>query len=144
MYNFPRQCKYHMEEISERVLYTYIVIDRNVGCEQSWWMKGICLIWSRGRQFSPSLPDRGPTQGRGPTGIWNLAHSMSDPRAETSGILVMVRRSSTTSRGTTYWFWFFCFPSISSVHVQLLCLLSSKKKKKENAMKEWRTQQVRS
>jgi len=73
-------------------------------CEQSWWMKGICFLWSRDRHFSPSLPDRGPTQGRGPTGIWLLAHSISDPRAEISGILVMVRRSSTTSRSTTYWF----------------------------------------
>ena len=45
------------------------------------------------------MPDRGPTQGRGPTGIRHLAHSISDPRAEISGILVMVRRSSATSRG---------------------------------------------
>ena len=35
------------------------------------------------------------------------AHSISDPRAEISGILVMVRRSSSMSRGTTYWFRFF-------------------------------------
>ena len=63
-------------------------------------MKGICLIWSRGRHFSPSLPDRGPTQGRGPTSIRHLAHSISDPWAEISGILVMVRRSSPASRGT--------------------------------------------
>ena len=46
-----------------------VKITLSVGCEQSWLMKGICLIWSRGRNFSPSLPDRGPTQGRGPTGI---------------------------------------------------------------------------
>ena len=64
-------------------------------------MKGICLIWSRDRHFSPSLPVRGPT------GIWNSAHSISDPRAEISGILVTVRRSSATSRGTTYWFLIF-------------------------------------
>ena len=70
-------------------------------------MKGIYLIWSRDRHFSSSLPDRGPTQGRGPTGISNLSHSISDPRAEISGILVMVRRSGATSRGTTYWFQFF-------------------------------------
>ena len=77
-------------------------------------MKGICVIWSRGRHFPPSLPDRGPTQGRGPTGIRNLAHSISDPRAEISGILVMVRRSSPASRGTGSRFWlllcFVCFP----------------------------------
>ena len=51
-------------------------------------MKGTCLIWSRGRHFSPSLTERGPT------GIWHLALSISDPRAEISGTLVMVRRSS--------------------------------------------------
>ena len=67
-------------------------------------MKGICFIWSRGRHFYPSLPDRGPT------GIRHLAHSISDPRAEMSAILVMVRRSSCTSRGTSYWLkYFFCF-----------------------------------
>ena len=54
-------------------------------------------IWSRGWHFSPSLPDRGLTS------IWNIAHSVSDARAEISGILVMVRHSSTTSRGTSYW-----------------------------------------
>ena len=37
-------------------------------------------------------------------------HSISDPRVEISGVLVMVRRSSATSRSTTYWFHFFCFP----------------------------------
>ena len=37
----------------------------------------------------------------------NLAQSMSDPRVEISGVLLMVRRSSATSRGTTYWFQFF-------------------------------------
>ena len=66
-------------------------------------MKGICLLWSRGRHFSPSLSNWGPT------GIWNLAHSINDARAEISGILVMVRRSSATSRGTTYWVQFLCF-----------------------------------
>ena len=72
-------------------------------------MQVICLIWSDlgGKvldNFSPSLPDRGPT------GIWNLAHTVSDPRAEISGILVMVRCSSTTSRGTTSWFLVLFFP----------------------------------
>ena len=59
-------------------------------------MKGICLIRSRGRHLSPSLPDRGQT------GIRHLAHSISDPRAEISRINVMVRRSSATFRSTTY------------------------------------------
>ena len=45
-----------------------------------------------------------------------LAHSISDPRAEISGILVMVRRSSSASRGTTYWFLLFAL-------WQSLCLL---------------------
>ena len=65
-------------------------------------MKGICLIWSRGRHFSPSLPDRGLVSE-------TAAHSISDPRAEISGLLVMVSRSSATSRGTTYWFQYFGF-----------------------------------
>ena len=30
----------------------YIDIDHDVGCEQSWWMKGICLMWSRCRHYS--------------------------------------------------------------------------------------------
>ena len=55
-------------------------------------MKGVCLIWSRGRHFSPSL-----------------LHSISDWEAEISGILVMARCSGITSRGTTYWYQFFCF-----------------------------------
>ena len=50
-------------------LWIYIDIDHDVGCERSWWMKGICLMWSRCRHYSPSLPDRGPTEGGGPTGI---------------------------------------------------------------------------
>ena len=42
------------------------------------WMKGICLIWSRGRHFSPSLPgDRYLKLG-----------SKSDPRAEILGTIV--------------------------------------------------------
>ena len=81
-------------------------------------MKGICLIWSRGRHFSPSIPDRGPT------GIWNLAHCISDPRAEISGILVMVRSFSATSRGTTYWFQYFCY-HICSAQWQLNILVSN-------------------
>ena len=80
-----------MQEISATVFVYILKLIDSEGCEQSWWMKGICLIWSRGRHFSPSLPDRGPTQGWGPTGIWHLTHSISDPRAEISGILVMVR-----------------------------------------------------
>ena len=86
------------------------------------------LIWSRGRHFSPSLPDRGPTQGRGPTGIRHLAHSISNPRAEISGLLVMVRRSSASSRGTTYLFQFFTF---SCVPGNLVCSCASFQKMKE-------------
>ena len=89
-------------------------------------MKGICLIWSRGRHFSPSLPDRGPTQG-----IRHLAHSISDPRAEISGILVMVRRSSASSRGTTYWFQIFTF---SCVPGNLVCSCGSFQKMKETTI----------
>ena len=64
-------------------------------------MKEICLIWFRGWQLPPSLLDRRSTC------IWNLAHAISNPRAEISGMLVMVRCSSTTSRGGSYWFPYF-------------------------------------
>ena len=46
------------------VVYTYandaLKLDEN-SASRIGWMKGFCLIWSRGRHFSPSLPDRGPT-----------------------------------------------------------------------------------
>ena len=97
------QYQYRMEEMAKTILYVYgkLILVQDV--YRALWMKGICLIWSRGWHISPSLPDRGPT------GIRNLAHSVSDPRAEISGILVMVRRSSSTSRDTTYWFLYFYF-----------------------------------
>ena len=52
-------------------------------------------------------------------GICNLVHSISDPRAEISGTLVMVRRSSTKSRGTTYWF--HCFLLLCFCPGYLVC-----------------------
>ena len=100
----------------------YTENDTSIGQEQSWVdVRDLC----RGRYFSPSLPDRGPT------GIWNLAHSISDPRAEISGILVMVRRSGTTSRGTTYWFHCFSFPmsSLSSLRMTWCAYQSQEKKR---------------
>ena len=57
-------------------------------------MKGTCL-YGLGADFS--LP---PCQGGGRLVSETSAHSISDPRAEISGILVMVHRSSATSRGT--------------------------------------------
>ena len=92
IYCTKTQYRYHMEKMVETFLHIYgrliiLLKDEN----RALWMKGMCLIWSRGRHISPSLPDRGPT------GIWNLAHSISDPRAAISGMLVMVRRSSSTS-----------------------------------------------
>ena len=68
-------------------------------------MKGICHIWSRGRHFSPSLPDRGPTQVRGPTGIWNLAHSIIPLFIRSVVICKMIHPSSsnpTTTFTTSY------------------------------------------
>ena len=61
-----------------------------------------CLIWFRGRQLPPSLP-RYPNDSKGP----RVAAGISDPRAEISGIIVMVRRSGNTSRGTATGFFFF-------------------------------------
>ena len=103
IYCTKAQYQYHMKKMEEIFLHIcgklVILMDE----KRALWMKGICLIWSRGRYISPSLPDRGPT------GIFNLAHSVSDPRAEISGILVMVRLSNSTFRRTTYWFWLFLY-----------------------------------
>lgn len=57
----------HMEEIRGNLWH----LDRNwFRCRLQTELDGwICLIWSRGRDFSPSLPDRGPT------GIWNFNYS---------------------------------------------------------------------
>ena len=55
------------------------------------WMKGICLLWSRGRHFSPSLPgDR----------YLNLSSPKKRPPGRNLGEHRSVRRSGTTSRGT--------------------------------------------
>ena len=63
------------------------------------WLKGIYLIQSRGRHFSPSLPARRSTQGRGTTGIWNSAKSISELQAENLGWI---------APRTTYRFLYFC------------------------------------
>ena len=113
------QYQYHMEKMVETCLHIYgklvILKDEN----RVFWMKGIYLIWSRGQLISPSLPDRGPT------GIWNLAHSISDPRAEISGILVMVRRSNSTFRGSTYWFWLLLYFWVLGIWFALAQIFSS-------------------
>ena len=41
--------------------------DRIVSRGLGWWIKRVSSIWSRGRHFSLSLPDRRLTLGRGPT-----------------------------------------------------------------------------
>ena len=56
------------------------------------WMSGICLIWSRGRLISPSLPI-------GDDGYLNLS-SQKRPPGRNLGEHRLVRRSGTTSRGT--------------------------------------------
>ena len=55
-------------------------------------MSGICLIWSRGRLISPSLPI-------GDDGYLNLS-SQKRPPGRNLGEHRLVRRSGTTSRGT--------------------------------------------
>ena len=55
-------------------------------------MNGICLIWSRGRLISPSLPV-------GDDGYLNLS-SQKRPPGRNLGEHRSVRRSGTTSRGT--------------------------------------------
>ena len=64
--------RYSVNTVCKKQLKHFCVhmeIDHSAGREQSWWMKGICFMWSRGQHVSPSMPDRGPTQGQGPTGI---------------------------------------------------------------------------
>ena len=74
--------------------FIYIEIDHSIGCEQS-------LVDERD--------------------LSNKVYSISDPRAEISGILVMVRRFSPTCRGTTYWFQYFGFliPGILLAHAHI-------------------------
>ena len=68
---YMHTCASHMEEIIGKFLHIY----RSCRTE---WMKGICLEWSRGRHFSPSLPgDRYLKLG-----------SKGDLRAEISGSIV--------------------------------------------------------
>ena len=56
------------------------------------WMNGICLIWSRGRLISPSLPV-------GDDRYLNL-NSQKRPPGRNLGEHRLVRRSGATSRGT--------------------------------------------
>ena len=92
------------------------------------WMNGICLIWSRGRLISPSLPV-------GDDRYLNLS-SQKRPTGRNLGGNRLVRRSGTTSRGTVVLV--FClrmrrFPPISyhipiSYHVrgnEMNCLVGS-------------------
>ena len=98
-----------MEEIPCTVL--YIEIDVSVGCEYSWWMKGICLIGSRGPILLSLHSWSGPKQNRGRlAGIWNLGHTIGNPWAEISGVLVTVRRcNSAKPSGTALWFQYISF-----------------------------------
>ena len=78
-----------MEKISRRLFYIY----RNwYYLSRAEWMNGICLIWSRGRLISPSLPI-------GDDRYLNL-NSQKRPPGRNLGEHRSVRRSGTTSRGT--------------------------------------------
>ena len=79
----------HGENIQETVVY----IQKLVLCmNRAEWMNGICLIWSRGRLISPSLPI-------GDDRYLNLS-SQKRPPGRNLGEHRLVRRSGTTSRGT--------------------------------------------
>ena len=78
-----------MEEIANSFVQIWD-IDFGIGCKQSF----------ASESDMPHVVKR-PT-------FLSLPHSISDLRAEISWILVMVHRSSSTSRGTTYWFKYFC------------------------------------
>ena len=79
----------HGENISRTVLYIQKLVLTSVRVE---WMNGICLIWSRGRLISPSLPV-------GDDRYLNLS-SQKRPPGRNLGEHRLVRRSGTTSRGT--------------------------------------------
>ena len=85
-------------------LFIFIETDLSVGCEQSWWVKGICDLGADISLPPCLIGSRHMVRGRLVSDT-----SVSDPRAEISGIRVMVRRSSVTSRGTTNWFKDFLF-----------------------------------
>ena len=95
-YAVPRHtCIYHKEEITRTLSYiyrnwsyTWMVLYTN----RAEWMNGICLIWSRGRHISPSLPI-------GDDRYLNLS-SEKRPTGRNLGGNRSVRRSGTTSRGT--------------------------------------------
>ena len=61
------------------------------------WMKGICLIWSRGRLISPSLPV-------GDDWYLNLT-SQKRPPGRNLGEHRLVRRSGTASEVLFYWYY---------------------------------------
>ena len=79
----------HGENIWKTVLYIWKLV---LSMSRVEWMNGICLIWSRGRLISPSLPF-------GDDRYLNLS-SQKRPTGRNLGGNRSVRRSGTTSRGT--------------------------------------------
>ena len=79
----------HGENIWQTVLYIQKLVQSISRAE---WMNGICLIWSRGRLISPSLPV-------GDDRYLNLS-SQKRPTGRNLGGNRLVRRSGTASRGT--------------------------------------------
>ena len=87
--------------------------------------KGICHIWSRGRHFSPSLPDALVLHRYLKTSV------QSDLRAEISGSIVKVQRSGASSRGTAAGSHFHCLIFAFDEQVTK-CLPDTKCKQKPN------------
>ena len=79
----------HGENIQKTVLYMQKLV---LTISRAEWMNGICLIRSRGRLISPSLPV-------GDDKYLNLS-SQKRPTGRNLGGNRLVRRSGTTSRGT--------------------------------------------
>ena len=95
-----------MEKIPRKLFYIY-----RKSLSRAEWMNGICLIWSRGRLISPSLPV-------GDDRYLNLS-SQKRPTGRNLGGNRLVRRSGTTSRGTVLIFRLLCKLSVLLVHAQL-------------------------
>ena len=79
----------HGENIQKTVLYIQKLV---LSMSRAEWMNGICLVWSRGRLISPSLPV-------GDDRHLNLS-SLKRPAGRNLGGNRLVRRPGTTSRGT--------------------------------------------
>ena len=82
-----------MEDTMTTLWYTYVAESQFKSVRWNWGAttKGICLIWSRGRLFPPSLPCRGQ-------GIGKQLGTISSRHKRSAGRNLVVHRHGTTLR----------------------------------------------